>query len=245
MGAKNHQPTNTILTGISAWLSQRLGMGLIEVQRANNHLEDAIMLGMNKKYVEDLAIDLSGTCVDHLRSALAALEASKHHAHETQRGFDRILDAAKTEGYTGNPLASQVEEYRLDKLFSESFIGTTLNETIWRKVVGNIKQHNILHTLRWEKEQFSNLPKFTDDFAETLRQCIFRADSDGGEAMVYAVENNQIPVRQYGFRLFSAWSDADLAFTYSALVMTELYYRANGFPSLADFDPIHSEENIA
>jgi hypothetical protein len=245
MGAKNHQPTNTILTGVSAWLSQRLGMGLIEVQRANNHLEDAIILGMNKKYVEDFARDLSGSCADHLSSALEALENSKKHVLETQAGFDRILEAAEKEGYTGNPLASKVEEYQLDKLFSDAFIATTINETIWHRVLGRIKTENILATLRWEQEQFGKLPTLTDDFAQTLRMCLSCAKKDGGEAMVYAVENNQIPVRQYGFRLFSAWSDADLAFTYSALIMTELYYRANGFPSLAEFDPIHDKANIA
>jgi len=245
MGAKNHQPTNTILTGVSAWLSQRLGMGLIQAQRANNHLEDAIMLGMNKKYVEDLASDLSGSCSEHLAAALDALEQSKTHVRETQAGFDRILEAAAKEGYTGNPLASNVDRYDLDRVFSAAFIATTLNETIWKRVLGMIKERNILATLRWEREQFEDLPAFTDDFARTLQMCLDCADRQGGEAMVYAVENNQIPVRQYGFRLFSAWSDADLAFTYSALIMTELYYRANGFPSLADFDPVHETTKSA
>jgi len=220
-------------------------MGLIEVQRANNHLEDAIMLGMNKKYVEDLATTLSGTCVDHLQKALTALDASKRHAKETQNGFERVLEAAESEGYIGNPLASKVDEYQLDKLFSESFVVTSINDKIWREVIRNIKHHNILHTLHWEKKQFSDLPKFTDDFAETLRQCISRANRHGDWAMVCAVEDNQIPVRQYGFRLFSTWSYADLVFTYSALVMTELYYRANDLPSLAEFDPVHSEIDIA
>ena len=245
MGAKNHQPTSTRITAVSAWLSQRVGEGSLLVQEANNHLENAIILGMNKLYVEDLVPSLSGTPCDHLRKTIDTLKRSQEINPQIQLGFARLSEVARIENYVGNPLASRLKAFDLSHRFVGVLVSPTINMQVWRELEHRITNDNIMKTLEWEARQFQTLTQPTQDFSVVIENCLKIATSEGGVAFVDAVEGNEIPVRQYGARLLSLWNNLDAMFLYSALMMTELFYRANAYPSLLEFNPINKGSRVA
>ncbi len=245
MGAKNHQPTNRIITGVSAWLSQKVGEGVILVQKSNNHLEDAIMLGMNKLHVEELAIELSGHPAEHIEKSILALNKSAEVLELIQKGFRKLSDVAEEVGYKGNPFASRLGEMNLANAFDGVLVRPYINERAWKEVESRIIRGNILETLEWERQEFMKLHEHTSDFTEVMRQCKEIATTEGGRDFVEAVENNEVPVRQYGAQLLTTWNHLDCMFMYSALMMTELFYKLNAYPSLLEFDPINEGINVA
>lgn len=245
MGAQNHKPTSTQITAASAWLSQKFGEGYIRVLEANNRVEDAIILGMDRLWVEDLVRDLKGTPLDHLKDAAALCGRSIETVTEIEAAYDRVLEVARKEGYQGNPLASELPKYCLQQSFRGELVLPSERNDVWASLTSRISDSNILSTLEWEKEQFAILREPTLKLVETLEQCRRIAETDGAMAFVAAVENNKVPVRQYGAQVLSSWNYLSSMFLYSALIMTELYYRTNGFPSLMNFEPSQANERIA
>lgn len=222
---------------MSAWLSQRVGQGFVSVLTANNHLEDAIMLGMDKLHVEYLAASLSGTPVEHLNKTIDCLRRSINELTEVQIGFKRLLDVAALEGYKGNPLASTLPSLQLKNGFEGVLVKPFANTRVWAELEGRIQRHNILDTLAWEAEQFMQLDDPTRDLIATLEECRRIAIEEGGKTMADAIENNEVPLRQHYAQVFSIWNTLHAMFLYSALMMTELFYRVNAYPSLLEFDP--------
>ena len=245
MGAQNHQPTNRILTPLSAWLSQRVGEGQIRLLEANNHLENAIMIGMNKVYIEDLVPDLKGTCERHLNLSISELKKLLDVITMIENAFERLQNAADREGYQGNPLASQIKSFELSTKFQQHIVLPAVNEVAWNDVESRISSMNIMKTLAWESQEFSNTRQNTKDFIEVLSQCINVALSDGGLAFANDVEDNKIAVRQVGGRLLAQWNYLSAMFLYSSLMMTELFYKINAFPSLLEFSPEHQHTSAA
>ena len=237
MGGKNHQPTRPALTAASAWLSQQVGRGCIAVQEANNHLEDAIILGMNRRYVEDLTEHLRGSVATHMCGAIQRLTESLGHVDRIDLGFARLAEAAQKESYKGNPLAGTLATLGLGPSFAGVLVRPFPNERLWNELEQRIQAHNVMDTLAWEAEQFRELAAPTRGLIATLEQCKWIAEAEGGNAMAMAVENGEVPLRQYFAQVFSLWNSLDAMFLYSALIMTELFYRANAYPSLLDFDP--------
>ena len=237
MGGQNHQPTSSKITAVSAWLSQRVGEGFASVLEANNHLENAIMLGMEKLHVEDLAASLIGAPADHVAKTIECLERSARTLGEIQIGFKRLSDVATIEGYKGNPLASKLSSLQLKAGFEGILVRPFANARVWDELEVRIQDHNILDTLAWEAEQFKQLEVPTRNLVATLLECQRIAETEGGRAMADAIENNEVPLRQYYAQVFSLWNTLHAMFLYSALMMTELFYRVNAYPSLLDFDP--------
>ena len=237
MGGQNHQPTNRKITAVSAWLSQRVGEGFASVLEANNHLENAIMLGMNKLHIEDLAASLTGAPADHVAKTIECLEHSTRNLVEIQTGFKRLLDVAIIEGYKGNPLASKLGSLQLKAGFEGVLVQPFANSRVWNELEDRIQNHNILDTLAWEAEQFKQLEIPTRNLIATLQECRRIAEMESGHAMADAIENNEVPLRQYYAQVFSLWNTLHAMFLYSALMMTELFYRVNAYPSLLEFDP--------
>ncbi len=58
------------------------------------------------------------------------------------------------------------------------------------------------------------------------------------DALIDAVEENKIPMRQYFARLFSRWFYVFTMFLYSALMSTELAYQEKGYGTLAEVPPV-------
>lgn len=245
MGGQNHKPTHTRITAVSAWLSQRVGQGFVSVLEANNHLENAIMLGMNKLHIEDLVASLDGTPAEHLAKTIECLELTSKTLSDIQIGFKRLLDVAVLEGYKGNPLASELGSLNLQTQFEGVLVQPYVNNRVWSELESLIKKHNILETLAWEAEQFQQLETPTHYLVATLKECLRIAEIESGRAMADAIENNEVPLRQYYAQVFSLWNNLHAMFLYSALMMTELFYRANAFPSLLEFDPISMNVSAA
>lgn len=237
MGGQNHQPCNRILTGASAWLSQKVGEGFIDVLAANNHLENAIMLGMNKLHVEDVALEIEGTVAEHVALTIDSLQKSLEALSLIPSGFQRLIKVAEQIGYKGNPHVGQLDSYNLEKSFQGSLIQPHVNKAVWDELHSHIKTHNILKTLEWESKQFESLVHTTKSLIAVMEESKEIAIREGEDAFVNAIENNEIPLRQYYAQVFSQWNNLHAMFLYSALIMTELFYRLNGYPSLTEFDP--------
>lgn len=245
MGGKNHQPTNRPITAVSAWLSQRVSKGFIYALEANNCLEDAIILGMEKRHVQDFAASLTGTPSGHLQESISLLQKSLATLDEIKAAYSRISEAAKIEGYIGNPLASRLPSLMLKDKFEGVLVRPSINSDVWRQLEERIKSHNILKTLEWEAEQFEQLRQPTQDLLVVMADCQRVAEAKGGMALVEIIDNNEVPLRQFFAQVFSLWNTLDAMFLYSALMMTELFYRANGYPSLTQFDPGQQGVNTA
>lgn len=237
MGGQNHQPCNRILTGASAWLSQKVGEGFIDVLAANNHLENAIMLGMKKLHVEDVALGIEGTVEEHVALTIASLNKSLMALSLIPSGFQRLITLAEQIGYKGNPHVGQMDTYNLEESFQGVLIQPHINKAVWDELYTQIKNNNILKTLEWESEQFKSLTHATENLISVMEESKEIAIQEGDEAFVNAIENNEIPLRQYYAQVFSHWNSLHAMFLYSALIMTELFYRLNDYPSLTEFDP--------
>lgn len=245
MGGQNHQPTREITTSPSAWLSQKVGEGFVRVLEANNRLEDAIMLGMKKAYVSDVTDHLEGPAAAYLRQSITLLEQSLKILPQIEGGFERLLNAATREGYTGNPLASQLPALNLEANFEGNLVRPYSQARLWKELEGRISRDNILDTLRWEKAQFSELTQPTENLIHVMRSCLAICERQSDKAFVDVVEHNEVPLRQYYAQVFSLWNHLHAMFLYSALMMTELFYRASGYPSLLEFDPENKGVRVA
>ncbi len=242
MGGQNHQPCNRGITAASAWLSQKVGEGFIEVLSANNHLENAIILGMNKLHVEDVTHDIEGTVQQHIVRATETLKQSLVILKLIPPGFQRLLDVSHKIGYKGNPFADQLDSYELEKAFEGKLILPNINKEVWTTLHTQIKKKNILETLSWESKQFECLVPDIEALVSVMEECNSIATNEGYEAFVNAIENNEVPLRQLYARVFSQWNYLHAMFLYSALIMTELFYQLNNYPSLLDFYPETKKE---
>ena len=237
MGGQNHQPTRPRLTAPSAWLSQHIGDGFSLVLQANTHLEHAIIVGMDKVYVEDVTADLTQHPMSYLDSCIVALERSLSMLDSIEAGFRRLLECAEREGYRGNPLASNIDSFGLKERFSGHIVLRQAHDHVWCELESRIKSSNVLATLQWEAGRFCELRSPTERLIETLRKCRDVCALHGPQAFVGCIENNELPLRQHYAQVFSLWNELHAMFLYSALMMTELFYMANGFPSLAELEP--------
>jgi hypothetical protein len=237
MGGQNHQPTSSIrLIGPSAFLSQKLGEGFAAVLNSNNELENAIIAAVDKLHVESYAADVCKSPSEYLTRTIAHLEASIGKIDDIQLAYKRLLIAAEAEGYTGNPLASNLEKFKLAQQFSGTLVLPSVNLEAWTPVEKRAAEFNILSTLEWESSEFDRLREPTAQLIAVVRDCQALLDRDGKRSFIEAVEWNKLPLRQSYGRVFSLWNHLHAMFLYSALMMTELFYRANGFPGLLDTD---------
>ncbi len=235
MGGQNHQPTSSIrLLGPSAWLSQKLGEGFSAVLQSNNELENAIITAADRLHVEELAKDLTQAPERYLKRAISALQMSLTAIDHIQHGYAHLLDAAADEGYKGNPIASTISDLQLADQFNGTLIFPTVNKDAWNSVELRVTGMNVLATLEWEFSQFDLLRDPTISLIAAMREAATMLKTGGKRSFLEAVEWNEIPLRQRYAKVFSLWNHLHAMFLYSALIMTELFYRANSFPSLLE-----------
>ena len=238
MGGQNHQPTNQVrLIAPSAWLSQKVGDGFSEVLRANSELENAIIAGMEHLHVECLASSVTESSEEYLERAITLLSRSLETETLIQRGYVNLLSAAAEENYKGNPLASRVRSFELPAQFSGTLVLPFANPVAWEAIESRVEEMNILDTLRWEATEFAKLKDPTSALITVLDQCLELILTSGARRFVEAVECNEIPLRQVYARVFSMWNYLHAMFFYSALIMTELFYRTNSFGTLLTDEP--------
>ena len=131
MGGQNHQPTNTGITAASAWLSKQIGEGFGLVLQANGFLEDAIILGMDNRHLTDIAADVDGNPMDYLTKTITTLKRSVRVLGQIRVGFDRLSEAAAAEKYRGNPLASKLPDFELDRQFDGLLLLPRVKPDVW------------------------------------------------------------------------------------------------------------------
>lgn len=239
MGGQNHQPTNQVrLIAPSAWLSQRVGEGFAEVLHANSELENAIIVAMNHLHVEKVAPTLPGSVAAYMSASITKLERSLEIVKEIGIAYANLLDAADAENYKGNPLVAKLRSFRLDEALSGDLVLPSINPKAWKPLEDRISEDNILKTLSWEAQEFESVIGPTKALIGVLRGCVDIAANDSNRRMVEAIECNEVMLRQEFARVFSCWNYLHGLFLYSALAMTELFYRTNDFGSLL------SDENL-
>jgi hypothetical protein len=233
MGGMNHQPTRPkVLVGPSAWLSQKVGEGFQLVLQANSDLENAIIVSAAFLHVEHAAQFLKEPTQRYLERTQANLMSSLEKIKEIDTAYESLLSAAARENYTGNPIASKLGTYGLAQKFGGVLIRPTVNLGTWQELERRIEQSNILKTLSWEAEQFQLLVEPTKSLIEVVKTAMSKLAVDGDDAFLEAIEFNQLPLRQKYAEVFSLWNHLHALFLYSALIMTELFYRTNEIPSL-------------
>ena len=233
MGGRNHQPTHTGATASSAWLSKKIGEAVIALERANNHLEDAIIVAMRD--IDPARIHLrveSQTVQKSLNESRMALLEMKGSLACIDDGFDALLQICNDLGYSGNALSSTLDDQEMLEHLKSHDILPHVNQEAWTEVAKQIQKFGILEALRWEQQQFQLLAVPTDRLIAVTQQCMDVAEQNDRNAFIDAIENNEIPYRHHYARVFSIWNHLQAMFLYSALMMTELYYRANGLGSL-------------
>lgn len=237
MGGQNHQPTNKKGTASSAWLSKKIGEAVIALQSANNHLEDAIIIGLRPHDPAQIHERITAvSSAASLRLSRQSLMEMKGHLAHIDEGFDQLLNVCAQIGYTGNPLAPDIEDFDLRTVFKRHDVLPHVNAEAWEDVATRIRDTNIIATLRWEQGEFRKLATPTNHLITITQQCTEIAERDGDEALADALEDNGIPYRHHYARVFARWNYLQAMFLYSALMMTELYYRKNGFGSLTTTD---------
>lgn len=237
MGGQNHQPTNRIqLIAPSAWLSKQVGDGFRAVLEANSYLENAIISAMDRLYVEELVPKASTNPVADLTACIEALENSLRRVADIDIGFENLLRAADREGYTGNPLAASCGELGLKARFSKHLVLPAINDAAWNDIESRVQSLNVLGTLRWEREQFRTLVEPTHALLQVMNDCLAIA-TRSPRAFIEAVECNGVALRQRYAQVFSRWNYLHVMFLYSALVMTELFYRSHEYESLTAWSP--------
>ncbi len=237
MGGQNHQPTSSIrLIAPSAWLSQKLGEGFVAVLNSNNQLENAIIAAADKLHVEYLA-QVTQSPSAYLANTISHLEASVAKLDEIQSAYKHLLEAAGLEQYKGNPLASTIKTLGLARQFEGTLVLPSVNAEAWASVEGRVADCNILRTLEWESSEFDRLREPTAQLIADIQAARAVVEGAGNRPFLEAVEWNRIPLRQSYARVFSLWNHLHAMFLYSALMMTELFYRANGFSSLLESHP--------
>ena len=247
MGGQKHQPTTRILTGVSAWLSQKVGDGFGNVLQANSRLEDAIIIGMDRLFIDDLPYDARGTALSYLQSSISHLGTSLECLKLIDRGFNQLFSAAEKVKYAGNPLASRLSALDLKEKFAHRLITPSFNTPVWEELSARIETSNILNTLGWEQRVFEALCAPTRELIDIISQASTVCEQSGPRTVVDMIEDNKFPLRPAYARVFSGWNHAHAMFLYSALIMTELYYLANGLPSLAEdyVGPASGAANVA
>ncbi|KPC97799.1 hypothetical protein LR69_04000 [Geobacillus sp. BCO2] len=156
--------------------------------------------------------------------------------------YDDLLKKCVELEYKGNPLASQINKWNLkDKLEKNLFLPPS--QEMWELVSGIIEQDNLVKYFKWERDLFKNTINPLQDLIKVLETCKEVAKVDP-ELFVKCVEFNQIPLRQYFFRVFNMWCKIDIAIEFSTSISTELFYQLEGHGSLTVVPPIPTSDDI-
>jgi hypothetical protein len=171
--------------------------------------------------------------LDLSRLALFEMKASIARIDEA---FTELLELCASIDYEGNPLSGEIKTFNLRSTFMRHDVLPKVNEEAWCDVESRICAVGILDTLRWEQGEFRKLANPINALITVTNQCVAIAENDGDQALVDAIEHNGVSYRQHYARVFAMWNQLDAVFLYSALMMTELFYRANDLGTLTETD---------
>jgi len=153
-----------------------------------------------------------------------------------------MLKEIAKENYKGNPLAAQLAEYRLGDHLDGNVIQPAVLTSIWHEIEHRIIRVNLPKTFEFERNEFLKLKEPTDDLIHVFETMKEAAERD---ILIDAVEENQIPMRQYFARLFSRWYYLSTMFLYSALISTELAYQEQGYGTLTEVPSVERPRILA
>ncbi|PTQ56902.1 MAG: hypothetical protein BSOLF_2578 [Candidatus Carbobacillus altaicus] len=244
MGGINHRPTKgvSVTTALSAQCAWAIGQAITNLWQANGELEKAIISATGKTDIARHIDGVTGDAVSHLERAIAYLYATLDGVHTTIHAYDDLLTLTDELGYKGNPFAPQIREWNLRELL-EQHLFLIRSREMWDDIASRIEQHNLVEYFKWERDQFYRVIKPLQDLIQVMNTCKEVAAVDP-DLFVKSVEFNQIPLRQYFFRVFNLWSSLVLMVEVSTSISTELFYRVEGNGSLTEVPPIPTRDDI-
>lgn len=197
--------------------------------------EASILLHQANICIENAILADLGTHVEQsgnwMSEAFRQLSLFRDKVEEVVRVWDGLLEKVQKLGYKGNPLTPQVCALKLDRLFEGTLLQPRIMSPVWQDLVSRIASENLIPTFQWERDMFRQLHGPVERLLGVLETC--RSAALKGK-LVDQVEGNRIPLRQYFGAVFSGWYYVSCVFLYSAMICTELFYRANGLGSLAE-----------
>ncbi len=227
MGGINHKPTKGVkLVASAARVSRVAGMALEALLAANTAYEEAIIAAFNGSYDEALSrhrqsIDLAATARQRWRDIDAA--------------YAMLLEDIAIEKYPGNPLAPQLEpDALLEELSGRVLVDT--NVDLFNEVAGGIKAQNLIETFKWERARFADLGRRFEPYLGALRESWVRLEASAHDPRVWvqAVDEGEVPIRSTYLSLLTGFLGVFQRFVYSTAISTDLYYRMEGYGSLAN-----------
>lgn len=244
MGGKNHKPTSTAAasTALSAQCAWAIGQAITHLWQANGELEKAIISATGKADITRYIDGVTGDAVSHLERSIHYLYATVDDVDTIVRSYDDLLAKCDEIGYKGNPLVSQIREWDLrERLEQDLFLPRS--REMWDDIVSRIEQCNLVEYFKWERDQFRRVIEPLHDLIRVMTTCKEVAAVDP-ELFVKSVEVNQIPLRQYFFRVFNMWCSLDLMVEMSTSISTELFYRAEGHGSPTEVPAIPNRDDV-
>lgn len=230
-GGKNHRPTHPMsdTTALSAQCTWLMGEAITNIWQANSELERAIISAAGKenltKYVEGI-----GDTVAHLDKSISLLHNSAENIHRLVLAYSDLLAQCEAAGYRGNPFVSKLKEWDLKELLQQHLFLPAYQEA-WEEVSNRIEKNNLIRYFKWEGDQFLRIVDPLQDLIRVMKTCKEVAEADP-ELFAKSIEFNEIPLRQYFFRVFNIWHSLDLMVSISTSISTELFYRLEGSGSL-------------
>ncbi len=156
MGGINHKPTKKVFTSVSAFLSMKVTEALVAVENANIALEKAILASCDKpmyvkpEILRDLASGGTSASMYFLNEGIRYLRSSLEDIDLIVASYNIMLEEMQKEGYDGNPLATNLAEYRLCDRLDGEVIQPTVLTSIWHEIEHHIIHDNLPKTFEFE-----------------------------------------------------------------------------------------------
>lgn len=201
-------------------MSQYFSYAIAKVMLANYELEQALLAEMGYAQTSHVAflVERAKTEIGHSAQALTyAMDA-----------VDLLLKKMTEMGYT-DPSRSTVTDYRqLEcELVQQGLLPS--NTPIWDELSRTPQTEAFFGVCRLFKEKFADFITTIRNVDEMLEQAVSYA-AEG--KLVSAIDENQIPFRQFFFRLLTKMIETITMFAQSAAISTEMYYRQESYGTL-------------
>jgi hypothetical protein len=174
-------------------------------------LEQAIISATGTKNATRFVFPI-GDPVTHLENAIPLLYNVLDDVDCILGSYDDLLEKCIELNYQGNPLASQINNWNLREKLEQNLYLPPSKE-MWETVSQIVERNNLVEYFKWERDLFKKTIDPLNDLITVMKTCKEVAKADP-ELFVKSVEFNQIPLRQYFFRVFNMWCVVQNRYSY-------------------------------